>query len=143
MKTVIIDKENITLDIKSKALFVDTQRVPMQLIELLILNHTTQLDSKILIDLSRENIAVLMVSKNSKDFALTLPQVAKNSEQKIQQYKALENRLGYAKYFIHAKIETITDIIDDRHDDVRIYTVIDVGNAIGTAYDLENPLVFI
>ncbi len=106
MKTVIVDKEDITLDVKSKALFVDTQRVPMQLIEMLILNHTTQLDSKILINLSRENIAVLMVSKNSQDFALTLPQVAKNSEQKIQQYRALENRLGYAKYFIHAKIQT-------------------------------------
>ncbi len=40
-------------------------------------------------------------------------------------------------------IETINSIIDPEDDDVRIYTVVNVGNAIGEAYDLENPLLFV
>lgn len=109
MKTIIIDKADITLHVKSESLFVDTQRVPMQLIEMLILAHDTAINSKTIIELSRQNIPILMISKNSQDFALTLPQESKNSEQKLSQFRSLEHRLGFAKYFVNNKIKTHTD----------------------------------
>jgi CRISPR-associated protein Cas1 len=49
---------------------------------------------------------VLIVSENSRNFSLTLPHMPKNGEQKIQQYNSLQNRLGFAKYFLGKKITT-------------------------------------
>ena len=40
-------------------------------------------------------------------------------------------------------IETVNDIIDQEEDDVRIYTIMDAGYALGQAVDLEDPLIFV
>lgn len=40
-------------------------------------------------------------------------------------------------------VDSINDVIDHEEDDVRIYTVVDFGVALGQAVDLENPLFFI
>ena len=39
-------------------------------------------------------------------------------------------------------IETVNDIIDQEEDDVRIYTILDAGYALGQAVDLDDPLTF-
>lgn len=39
-------------------------------------------------------------------------------------------------------IDTINSIIDDTEDDVRIYTMVSAGIAIGKAIDLEEPMLF-
>lgn len=39
-------------------------------------------------------------------------------------------------------IETINDIIDQQEDDVRIYTILDAGYALGQAVDFDDPLTF-
>ncbi len=109
MKTVIVDRADIEIAIKNSQLKIGANGVPLRLMEMLVLAHDVSLSSSLLLKLSRENIAVLMLSKNSKDFALTLPQVAKNSELKIAQYNGLENRLGLAKYFVLEKVRTHTE----------------------------------
>lgn len=38
-------------------------------------------------------------------------------------------------------VDTITAIIDDAEDDVRIYTMLDAGYALGKALDLTDPMV--
>lgn len=39
-------------------------------------------------------------------------------------------------------IDTIEGIIDKSEDDVRIYTIVDAGFALGQAVDLETPMIF-
>ncbi len=109
MKVVIVEKPEVTLAIKKQQLYVDEQGIPLRLVEMLVLRHDVNVSSKLLLKLSREHIAVLLISKNNLDFALTLPQISKNSEVKADQYRALDNRLGLAKYFVDEKISRHID----------------------------------
>jgi CRISPR-associated protein Cas1 len=104
MKVVIVEKPEVTLAIKKQQLYVGEQGIPLRLVEILVLRHDVNVSSRLLLKLSREHIAVLFISKNNQDFALTMPQVSKNSEIKAAQYRALNNRLGLAKYFVDEKI---------------------------------------
>ncbi len=40
-------------------------------------------------------------------------------------------------------IEKVLKIFDEKVDDLRIYTIKDKGIALGSAVDLNNPLIFI
>lgn len=106
MKTVIVDSKETSISIKNSRLMVGTQGVPFRLIDLLVLATDVSLSSKTLLKLSKENIAVLMTSRNSADFALTLPQEARNSELKASQYRTLERRLELARHFVSGKIRS-------------------------------------
>lgn len=109
MKTVIIDKPDQELKVKNRQLMIGAQGVPFRLIDLLVVANDTIISSSTLLKLTQEEIAILMVTKNNSHFALTLPYIAKNSELKVQQYKALEQRLNIAKYVVLQKINTHSD----------------------------------
>ena len=104
MKTVIIDKPEVKLEVQKSQLYVDGQGIPLRLIEMLIIRHDVTMSSKIMLKLSKEGIALIVVSKNNEDISLTLPQFSKNSEIKMEQYAALDHRLGMAKYFVDEKL---------------------------------------
>lgn len=106
MKTVIIDKPDISLSLKNSGIEVVSQHIPFRLIDMLVLSQDISLNTKTLLHLSKENIPVLIVAKNNRDFTLALPLEAKNSELKMQQYASLQNRLGFAKYFLGEKFTT-------------------------------------
>ncbi|MEA1918341.1 MAG: CRISPR-associated endonuclease Cas2 [Campylobacterota bacterium] len=75
----------------------------------------------------------------------------KRLQKLARRLEKLAIRIQYSVFFAQAIgqedlfeiMETINDVIDDNEDDVRIYTIIDVGDALGRAVDLENPLLFI
>ncbi len=104
MKIVIVDKPKVLLELKNKQLYINGQGIPLRLMEMLVLHDDVILHSKLIIKLSKEGIAIMHVSKNNMDIALSLPQFSKNSEIKMYQYASLDNRLGLAKYFIEEKI---------------------------------------
>jgi len=104
MKIVIVDKPEVKLEVQKSQLYVDGQGIPLRLMEMLVLGHDVKLSSKLVLKLSKENIAIMYISKNNEDIALTLPQFSKNSEVKMAQYAALNQRLGMAKYFVDEKI---------------------------------------
>jgi CRISPR-associated protein Cas1 len=104
MNTVIVDKADISLTHKNSGIMIDSQHIPFHLVGMLVLTCGIAVDTKTFLRLSKENIPVLIVGRNSQDFSLTLPLKSKNSEQKMQQYASLKNRLGYAKYFLGEKI---------------------------------------
>jgi len=138
MKTVVVDTENTVLRIKAQSLFINEQRIPMHLVEMLVLAHNVALDSKVLIQLSKNSIATLMIDKKSTSFALTLPLEAKNSEQKIAQYRSLENRLGFAKYFVNQKISTHVShlkvfgvVVDERHWHEQVDSAKQISDLLG------------
>jgi CRISPR-associated protein Cas1 len=104
MKIVIIDKTEVKLDVRKSQLYVDTRGVPLRLMEMLVLGCEVKLTSKLVLKLAKEGIAIMYISKNNENIALTLPQFSKNSELKMAQYAALNKRLGLAKYFVDEKI---------------------------------------
>lgn len=108
MKIVIVDKPDVNLEIKNNQLCIDSQSVPLRLIEMLVLQHDILLCGKLILKLSKEGISIMLISKNNAEIALTLPQVSKNSEMKLEQYAALNQRLGMAKYFVDEKIKRHT-----------------------------------
>jgi CRISPR-associated protein Cas1 len=97
------------MEIKNKQLRIGEQGIPLRLIEMLVIRDDAKLSAKLLLKLSREDISVLIISGNNRDIALTLPQISKNSEMKADQYRALEKRLGLAKYFVDEKIKRHID----------------------------------
>jgi len=105
MKIVIIDKPDVKLEVLRSQLYVDGQGIPLRLIEMLIIRHDVMVSSKMMLKLSKEGISFMVISKNNEDFSLTLPQFSKNSELKMQQYTALNHRLGIAKYFVDEKLK--------------------------------------
>ena len=104
MKIVIVDKPEVKLEVEKSQLYVDGRGVPLRLMEMLVLAHDVKLSSKLVLKLAKEGIAIMYISKNNEDIALTLPQFSKNSEIKMTQYAALNQRLGMAKYFVDEKI---------------------------------------
>ena len=104
MKIVIVDKSEVKLEVKTSQLYIDVRAVPLRLMEMLVLGHDVKLSSKLVLKLAKEGIAIMYISKNNEDIALTLPQFSKNSEVKMAQYAALNQRLGMAKYFVDEKI---------------------------------------
>ena len=104
MKLVIIDRAEIKLVLRNRQLFVDAQAIPLRLIELLVLQEDVLLSSSLILNLSKEGIAIMHIGKNNMDMALTLPQFAKNAHIKKAQYHALDQSLDLAKYFIDEKI---------------------------------------
>jgi len=104
MKIVIVDKPEVKLEVQKSQLYVDARGVPLRLIEMLVLGHDVKLSSKLVLKLAKEGISIIYISKHNEDIALTLPQFSKNSELKMAQYSALNQRLGMAKYFVDEKI---------------------------------------
>ncbi|MCF6244156.1 MAG: CRISPR-associated endonuclease Cas1 [Sulfurovum sp.] len=104
MKIVIVDKAEVELDARVSQLYVDGKAVPLRLVEMLVLGHDVKFTSSLVLKLSKEGISILCISKNNENMALTLPQFSKNSEIKMDQYAALNQRLGMAKYFVDEKI---------------------------------------
>ena len=105
MKIVIVDKPEVKLEVQKNQLYVDGTGVPLRLMEMLVLGHDIKLSSKLVLKLAKEGIAIMYISKHNEDMALTLPQFSKNSEIKMAQYAALNQRLGMAKYFVDEKIK--------------------------------------
>jgi CRISPR-associated protein Cas1 len=104
MSIVVVEKSGTKLSLSNKRLIIDGDGIPLRLIETLILRASVAIESKWLLALAKEGIAVLFIDKNGGNMAMTLPSFAKNAEQKEAQYKALENRTGMAKYFLEEKI---------------------------------------
>jgi len=100
MKIAIIDKKDITLKIENNSIKFQEQTIPFKLMDVLILNHRATLHTKDILKLTKENISILLISYNNNNFSIINSANAKNSEIKLAQYKSLDNKIGFAKYFI-------------------------------------------
>ena len=105
MKTVIIDK-NTPFDIKSGKVKAYNATIPLKLVDMLIISNEVDISSKDIITLTNDNIALLFMNKNSTKFSLTLPLIAKNTDLKVMQYRAIYKNLEIAKQILHEKITT-------------------------------------
>jgi CRISPR-associated protein Cas1 len=107
MRTVIVDRRDLTLEIKNGGMSVGGQQIPFRLVDLLVLGRHITLESGTLLRLGREEIPVMIVGRDAREFSLVLPMRGKNGELKIAQYRAFEhNRLEMARYFLGEKLRT-------------------------------------
>jgi CRISPR-associated protein Cas1 len=104
MKSVIVDRKGAALEVKRSGIVVDGRHIPFRLIDMLVLAAETSMSSKTLLAIAKERIPVLMMTKNSSHFCLTLPLEAKNGELKMAQYASIvSSRLEFARYYLEEK----------------------------------------
>ncbi len=106
MKIAIIDKKDFTLKLDNNAIKYEEHTIPFKLIDMLVLNHRVMLSTKDIIQLTKENITILIVSHNNQNSSIINSANTKNGDIKLAQYSALQNRLEIAKYFISQKFIT-------------------------------------
>lgn len=106
MKIAVIDTKDITLTLANKAIKANGQNIPFRLIDFLILNHKTMLNTADILTLTKENISILLVAHNNSNFSIIHSANALHSELKHAQYQALKNQLPIAKHFIEKKLQS-------------------------------------
>lgn len=106
MNTVIIDKNDQKIELKGAKIYTNDHTIPLKLIDLLILTESAKITPKTIVNLTNENVPLLFLSNDSKKFAITLPAISKNSEQKVLQYKALSKNIEIAKELLYEKFTT-------------------------------------
>ena len=105
MKTVVIDKKDISLTLQNSAIKIDEQSIPLRLIDFLILNHRAILNTSDILKITKEGISILLISYTNDNFSLITSANTKNAQTKLYQYNSLKRNLEFAKYFISKKID--------------------------------------
>ena len=106
MKIAIIDKKDITLKIENNTIKFEGQTIPFKLMDILILNHRATLHTKDILKLTKEGIAILLISYTNDNFSIVHSANAKGADLKLMQYNSLAKSLVFAKYFVHNKLIT-------------------------------------
>jgi CRISPR-associated protein Cas1 len=104
MKVTIIDKKDAILKVDNKTLKVDTQKIPLRLVDTLIIASSHSIETKELIKITKEGISIIILSYLAKDSAIITSTIGKNAEVKLSQFNAQKNSLSIAKYFISQKL---------------------------------------
>ncbi len=104
MNRVIIDK-NASLKLQGKTLIVDDMKLPLRLIDMLIVSHKADISLKELSKIVRNDIAVLVVTSSPKEFIHIQKRYFKNAHLKESQYRALDRRTEIAKAILAKKIQ--------------------------------------
>ncbi|MCD6653552.1 MAG: CRISPR-associated endonuclease Cas1 [Sulfurovum sp.] len=106
MKTVVIDKKDVSINIDSNAIKVEQQSIPFKFVDLLVLNHRATLKTSDILKLTAADISILLISHSNDNFSLISSANTKNAEIKLAQYHAHKNHLLFAKEFISKKIRS-------------------------------------
>jgi CRISPR-associated protein Cas1 len=106
MKSLIVDTKSEKVEYENGKIRTNNHAVPTKFLDLLIVTEGVAISPKTMLNIANENIPLLLLSKDSKKMALTLPAIAKNADLKIMQYKALANHLAIAKYLLSQKFLT-------------------------------------
>ena len=115
MKVVFIDKKGVELKVEYKSLKVNEQKIPLRLIDTIVISSACSLDSRDVLKLTKEEISILLVSARGDDVAIAYSAKSKNAELKMEQYLAQENSLTIAKYFISQKVERHTQHLSNHN----------------------------
>ena len=115
MKIAYIDKKGANLQVKNKILRVDEQKIPLRLIDTLVLASSAHIQSRDLVKLTAEGITILMLSSRGDDIAIVHSATSPNAQLKLAQYQAQHLSLEIAQRLISQKIQLHT-IQLNKHD---------------------------
>jgi len=105
MNIAYIDKKDALLKVENKTLKVDEQKIPLRLIDALVLASSCSLQSRDIVKLTQEGITLLLLSGRGDDVAIVHGAGSKNAELKLAQFKAQSRALSFAKYFVTEKLK--------------------------------------
>ena len=105
MKIAFIDKKNAQLKVENRTLKVDEQKIPLRLIDTIVLASSCQFESRDMVKIANEGITILLLSGRGDSVALVQSGVSKSAELKLAQYQAQGRALEVAKYFLSHKIK--------------------------------------
>ena len=105
MNIAYIDKKDALLKVENKTLKVDEQKIPLRLIDAIVLASSCRLESRDVVKLTKEGITLLLLSGRGDDVAIVHAATGKNAELKLAQYKAQSRALVFAKYFVSEKLK--------------------------------------
>lgn len=105
MKIAFIDKKDALIKVENKTLRVDEQKIPLRLLDTIILASSCRLESRDMVKMTSNGITLLLLSGRGDEVALVHSSLSKNAELKLAQYKAQSRALEIAKYFVSEKIK--------------------------------------
>jgi len=105
MNIAYIDKKDALLKVENKTLKVDEQKIPLRLIDALVLASSCSLQSRDVVKLTQEGISLLLLSGRGDSVAIVHGAGSKNAELKLAQFKAQSRALVFAKYFVTEKLK--------------------------------------
>jgi len=107
MNIVIMDKKDAFVRVENKTLRIDDQKIPLHLIDTLILNSFITLSASQIIKIAKADVTILFLSSNGVDSAVVTSTRTKSAELKSSQYKAsVKDDLKIAKNLLSKKITT-------------------------------------
>lgn len=104
MNISIVDKKGANISIENSVLKIDDQKLPLRLIDVLLVTSNVSFDTKELIKITDAGVNIVLFSNYSQKSTIISSTSAKNSELKMKQYRALDKNLEIAKYLIEEKI---------------------------------------
>jgi len=124
MNRIIIDKK-LPIKVHSKTLELPESKIPLRLVDLLILTQECAIDLHSLSKIAKAGVPILVVTTKPKEFIFMQKCTIKNGELKERQYRALEHRLAIAKDLLIQKLQKSQDFLTsrDRHFDADTYIV--------------------
>jgi CRISPR-associated protein Cas1 len=147
MKIAFIDKKNTSITVEKTALRVDEQKIPLRLLDVVIIGTSCSLESKDMVKMTKEGISLLLLSARGDDMAIVFSAKSKSAELKMEQYHAQSRALDIAKYFIgqkvirhtehlekHGKILDITKVLEKIENTKRIQTLLGVEGSFSKRY---------
>ncbi len=105
MRVAFVDKKGVELKVEYKSLKIDEKKIPLRLLDTVVLGSACALESKDILKMTKEGISLLLVSAKSDDMAIVFSAKSKSAELKMEQYLAQKKALVIAKYFIAQKVE--------------------------------------
>lgn len=105
MRVAVVDKKDANLKVDNKTLKIDEQKIPLRLVDTLIIAGSYRVDTNEFIKITKEGISIILLSRHSKESAIVSGANGKNGELKLSQFNALKNTLFLAKYFVREKIQ--------------------------------------
>jgi len=109
MKIAFIDKKSTEISVERTALRVDEQKIPLRLLDVVVIGTSCSLESKDMVKMTKEGISLLLLSARGDDMAIVYSAKSKSAELKLEQYQAQSRALEIAKYFIYQKVQRHTD----------------------------------
>jgi len=101
---IIIDKTT-NFKISNKTIIFDNNRVPLNLIDMIIILSDSELSTKDILTITKNNITILLSTQKGKDFAFISGYKAKNSDFKEKQYNGLKHKEEITDWILTQKFQ--------------------------------------
>ena len=108
MRIAFIDKKEAKVSVENEVLKVDSKKIPLRLIDTVVLGSLTYLNSRDMVKLTQSGVTLLMLSAKGDQMAITQSAKSKNAEIKLAQFEAQSSALNFAKYFVTHKLKRHT-----------------------------------